>query len=489
MKTYSVCPECNRQLPAQVVKRDDGYWLRKECPEHGRFAAPVWRGETLPGYIENSAQELRSSSNGITTANIANNSKLKTQNSKLSQSPPPCPTACGLCEQHLQSTCCVLVELTKRCNLRCPVCFANAGDSVPAATDVTAPVHFPERTPSQWYDVFKRLVDENRTFVQLSGGEPTVLDDLPDIVAAAVRAGCENIQLNSNGIRLGQDTDFTKRLANAGLSFVFMQFDGVTDDVYIKLRGRPLLAEKLAAIEACDRANLGVTLVPTIVPKVNVHQIRDILKFGFEHSPAVRGVHFQPISYFGRYPKNAPTAKDRITLPEISAAIELQTNRLVKTADLGYSTCDHPRCGFHGDFVVLPDRLLALKPSQVNANADADSDDCCCTPGSTLKNGQISVAALKNREFVSRRWKRVASVNVSGDASTATIATSSNIHEPLSFDGFLQRVKSHGFTVTAMAFQDRWTLDTERLRRCSLHVCEPDSGNIVPFCAYYSRVG
>jgi aerobic-type carbon monoxide dehydrogenase small subunit (CoxS/CutS family) len=50
-------------------------------------------------------------------------------------------------------------------------------------------------------------------------------------------------------------------------------------------------------------------------------------------------------------------------------------------------------------------------------------------------------------------------------------------------DTFLARVRSHGFTVTAMAFQDAGTLDLERLRRCSLHVFA--EGRMVPFCARY----
>lgn len=50
-------------------------------------------------------------------------------------------------------------------------------------------------------------------------------------------------------------------------------------------------------------------------------------------------------------------------------------------------------------------------------------------------------------------------------------------------DVFLKRVRSHGFTVTAMAFQDAQNLDLERLKRCSLHVY--DSGSLVPFCKYY----
>jgi 7,8-dihydro-6-hydroxymethylpterin dimethyltransferase len=46
---------------------------------------------------------------------------------------------------------------------------------------------------------------------------------------------------------------------------------------------------------------------------------------------------------------------------------------------------------------------------------------------------------------------------------------------------FATRVKSHGFTITAMAFQDAATLDIARLRQCSLHVFE--DGRHVPFCA------
>jgi hypothetical protein len=48
---------------------------------------------------------------------------------------------------------------------------------------------------------------------------------------------------------------------------------------------------------------------------------------------------------------------------------------------------------------------------------------------------------------------------------------------------FLHRVRSHGFTVTAMAFQDAGNLDLERLRQCSLHVF--DHGRFIPFCARY----
>jgi 7,8-dihydro-6-hydroxymethylpterin dimethyltransferase len=138
--------------------------------------------------------------------------------------------------------------------------------------------------------------------VQLSGGEPTVRDDLPEIIRHARQAGCAHIQLNTNGIRLGQDREYAGSLAEAGLSFVFLQFDGMDDEVYRILRGKPLLDIKKKAITHCGESGIGVTLVPTLVPEVNIRQIGAIIDYGISLSPWVRGVHFQPVSFFGRIP-------------------------------------------------------------------------------------------------------------------------------------------------------------------------------------------
>lgn len=421
--TSSVCPVCLKRLPADIVQRGQKYFLVKSCPEHGSFSAVVWRGAepSLEGW-------------GDYTPPGGNDAA-------------PCPDGCGLCSHHLQKTCCVLVEVTDRCNLSCPVCFAVSGSEAGCKTAK-------EPTVAELYESFKSLVRNGNTFVQLSGGEPTVRDDLPDIIAAARKAGCEDVQLNSNGVRLAREPAYLKALKDAGLSFVFMQFDGTEDAIYEKLRGRPLLDEKISAIKACSDALVGVTLVPTLVPGVNTHNIGDIVQFGLTNSPAVRGIHFQPVSYFGRYPA-APLDKDRITLPEVLQAIVQQTSGKVKLSDFAPSACDHPRCGFHGDFVVLPNALLRLTPKKRTSG--------CCSDDR---------AHLKNRAFVSRRWTRTAE-------STQERAET----DYTDMDTFLGRVRSHGFTITAMAFQDAHTLDIDRLRRCSLHVYR--DGKLIPFCARY----
>ena len=163
-----------------------------------------------------------------------------------------CPHACGLCSHHTQTTCCLLLEITRRCNLACPHCFA-------AANQHTAPSDPPLEQVLGWVDA---IAATGQAFLQLSGGEPTLRPDLPEIVRHAREKGCAYVQLNSNGLRLAQDETLVKHLAEAGLSFVFLQFDGTTDAIFRTMRGAPLLAQKMRAIELCGKYNIGVTLVP-----------------------------------------------------------------------------------------------------------------------------------------------------------------------------------------------------------------------------------
>lgn len=464
-RTYSVCPICLKRIPAVREEKNGGLVLTKTCPEHGSFSSVIWR-------------------NKIDFAEWRGNRPSVKADENLN-----CPTGCGLCPEHLRATCCTLLEITDRCNMNCEFCFADPdGKNDPDIEEIKL-----------WID---GLTVPGKTLLQLSGGEPTVREDLPEIVAYAKHAGCKYVQLNSNGLRLAEDEEFVKKLADAGLSFVFMQFDGVEDGVYEKLRRRPMLEIKKQAIENCGRHGIGVTLVPVIVPGVNVEQIGDIIRFAVERSPYVRGVHFQPVSYFGRIPE-LPRDADRFTLDELMDQAVRQSGGLLKMENLAPSCCDHPMCGFHGDFIVMPDQtLMALT---ANTGSDENSDCCCGTD-----------PAEKNREFVGRRWERrdgasdcccVEEAKVpesccceeeseaaercccSDGAKTAQMyccedcGQSEEKLDITSMEGFLKRARTHGFTITSMAFQDAGTLDIERLRQCSLHVYK--DGKHIPFCAYY----
>ncbi len=428
MKTWSVCPVCRKRIPAERVTENGAVYLVKTCPEHGRFSSIVWRG--MQDYA-------------AWRGPIAPVPEEKCRR---------CASCAGLCGDHLRNTCCVLLEVTKRCNMHCSFCFAEADSPESRRRDLSL-----EQLKARIFD----LTIPGKTLLQLSGGEPTVREDLPELISFAVQCGCRYVQLNTNGIRLAEEEGYAEKLAQAHLSFVFLQFDGLDDRIYQKLRGRDLLEIKLSAIENCKKAGLGVTLVPVIVPGVNENAIGEIL----------------------------PEDRDRFTLDELLSAIYAQSEGLVKQGMLGPSCCDHPMCGLHGDFIVMPDKSLyplthwtGVQRRQQDETPEKEGQDRTAERGPALPEKD---PAEQNREFIGRRWKRPKdeSAEENGRMPEMPSAEEGAVPDMTDMDTFLARARSHGFTITSMNFQDAWNLDLERLVRCSLHVYR--DGRLVPFCANY----
>ncbi|MCR5795598.1 MAG: radical SAM protein [Solobacterium sp.] len=413
----------------------------KTCPHHGTYRSVVWRGQV----------PFSDWTAGVPPMNEAEGLH--------------CPENCGLCPEHIQGSCCVVLEVTKRCNLHCRFCFADAGEDTEPSYD-------------SLLEAVRQIADRgSRPMLQLSGGEPTLRRDLPELVRAAKDSGIPYVQVNTNGIRLAEDTGLAQRLAEAGLDFVFLQFDGMDDRVYRTLRAKDLLKIKKQAVANCGAAGLAVTLVPAVAPDINLSSLGDIVKFAADCSPVVRGVHFQPVSYFGRIPGGIPADEGRCTLDELLTALCDQTG--LKVSDFAPSRCDHPLCGFHGSFIAEQGRLIPL------------------THGSTVPRRMIT--AEENRDFTARRWLRSRKNGpVSGNADAdilqekTVLPVSGQKHKlrldmkdssVADMDVFLQKVRSQSFTLSSMPFQDAMNLDAERLRRCSLHVFR--GGDLIPLCAEY----
>ena len=421
-KTSSVCPVCLARIPAvKTVGEDGNIYLEKKCWEHGSFKTLIWEGD-LESYIGWAAGDSNTPVTPVRAREVERG----------------CPNDCGLCQNHERDGCCVLLELTNRCNLRCPVCFASAGEQ--------KPYDLPLEEISKQYDL---LMEHGGPFnIQLSGGEPTMRDDLDKIIALGKEKGFTFFQLNTNGIRLAREGGYAAHLAKAGVSVVFLQFDGLDDEIYQTLRGAALTGTKLRAIKNCKAAGLPVVLVPTVAPGVNDHALGDILRFALAHAPHVRGVHIQPISYFGRCGLEAP--EKRLTIPAVLRRIEAQTEGLMKASDFGGGGAESPYCSFHASYLRKPDGSLKALPRR--------RSQCCCVKSSDA------------RDFVSQQWSGKASC-CDGDSDTASL------------DAFLQKTVENTFTVSGMVFQDAYNLDLDRLRRC--YICEVDTQKgMIPFCAY-----
>ncbi len=411
--TRSVCPVCLKNIPAQLDQTEDGsVFLQKTCPEHGRFQVPIWR-ENL---------------DFLNWCQFANPLDEKQGLS--------CPGNCGICPEHEIGSCCVLLEVTNRCNLHCRFCFANGGceQNDPSLAELKNSI----------YDIIRQC---GHPLLQLSGGEPTLRDDLPDIIRIAKQAGCSYVQLNTNGIRLAEEPEYAVKLADAGLDIVFLQFDGTNDEIFTYLRGMPLLDVKLKAIQICSDLQIGVTLVPTVVKGINDQDLGNLITLAQNMVPGVRGIHFQPVSYFGRY-SDPPGPDDRYTLDQLMSDISNQAG--IPITCFQPSRCDHPLCGFHVCCLTEADGRLR--------------------PLSTHSSGTRG-CAKDNREYVARHWIRQPPEN------------KPDISQEMDFDTFLYRIRQESLTLSAMAFQDAMNLNIERLHRCSLHVY--GNRTVKPFCANY----
>lgn len=429
-ETESLCPVCLSRITARIITENNKVYLEKSCPRHGDYKVIIWRNDA-----EHYLKWTRFGGDRIPIG----------PKKRLTEHNRGCPYDCGICPDHEQDTSSAAIMTTNRCNLHCPICFTYGSEG---------PVYEPS------LDSIKRMyqvvLDTCGTYpMELCGGEPTVRDDLPQVIAIGKEMGFNHIQINTNGIRLAKDKEYLSRLKEAGATTLYLQFDGVTDEVYRYTRGTNLFDLKVQAIENCAEVKIGVTLVPTVIPNVNFEQIGEIIQFAKRWVPTVKGVFFQPISYFGRYP-GTPDDRDRLTIPDILRALEEQTQGELRESNFVPPVCEHPHCSFSGFFVLMDGKLL---------------------PISHLEPRQISEdGAEHSRRFAKQYWRFVEEDEVQ--------RCSLPQRKPAPFSALLQRLQREYLYISGMAFQDVWNIDLERLKRCCIHIVT-STGKMIPLCAKY----
>jgi len=227
-----------------------------------------------------------------------------------------CPYDCGLCTDHEQHTCVGIVEITDRCNLTCPTCYA-----------MSSPNYGRHRTPEEVEKMLDILVENEGEpdVVQISGGEPTIHPQFFEILDMAKTRPIRHLMVNTNGIRIAKEKGFAEKLAKYMPGFeIYLQFDSLQNEAYQKIRGADLLDIKLEAIKNLNEWNLSTTLVVTLQKGVNTDEIGKLLTFASKEH-CVRGVTFQPTQVAGRN-KNFDPEKERYTLSEVRQAILDQWN-------------------------------------------------------------------------------------------------------------------------------------------------------------------
>jgi len=185
--TLSLCPECLRRVDAKIVFENNNVYMLKNCPDHGfqkvLIATDVEYYKNIRNYNKTSEMPLHF-------------------NTKTHYG---CPYDCGLCQDHEQHSCLTIIEITDRCNLTCPTCYA-----------MSSPHYGRHRTVEEVERMLDIIVanEGSPDVVQISGGEPTVHPDFFTILDIAKQKPIRHLMVNTNGIRIAKDEEFVKRLAS-----------------------------------------------------------------------------------------------------------------------------------------------------------------------------------------------------------------------------------------------------------------------------------
>jgi pyruvate-formate lyase-activating enzyme len=239
-ESRSYCPTCMRELDAAVYAIRSQVWLYKRCPEHG----------PSQGLVERDVAFYRAVMNR-----------------------PPAPK---------KEDWSLLVPVTHRCNLDCSICF------VPRRSQQDMPVAR-----------FTRIIDQTEVpWIVMSGGEPTLRPDLTDLIVATRRAG-KFAAMNSNGVLLS-DRDLVRRLADAGLEYVLLSFNGASDSIYQRINGLPLLDLKTRAIQNLVDEGVELAISPTIIRGVN-ENLGPVVRLCFDNAPTVDQLRLRGAAQVGRH--------------------------------------------------------------------------------------------------------------------------------------------------------------------------------------------
>jgi uncharacterized radical SAM superfamily Fe-S cluster-containing enzyme len=304
-----------KHIAAKIVVDGNLVKMKKECDKHGPFEDKLSDDVEFYKWSNKYVYQFDSRIDNTAPTNI--------EKQKISHA---CPFDCGMCENHKSAPNFVIMDITNRCNLNCPICFANSnkqGRIVEYSYDEVVRImeYFVKQRPYQ------------AALAQFSGGEPTLHPRIIDLLQKAKDLGFPHRMLNTNGIRMAKDKDFIRKMKDADCGAVYLSFDGLTPETYKKIRGLDLTKIKNKVIQNCREVGYdGVMLVTTLCKGINDHEVGAILDYGRDNNDVVAGVVYQPVSLCGRV-TTEELASMRYTNTDLTRAIEKHTNGQIRMRD------------------------------------------------------------------------------------------------------------------------------------------------------------
>lgn len=182
-----------------------------------------------------------------------------------------------------------LLEITDDCNARCPVCYADSGNSG-EKTYLTVP---------QVLAKARQVRDAGGRIVTLTGGEPTLHKELPGLISK-VRAMGLIIEIATNGSVCGQDVLYVRRLKKSGLKRAWLQFDTLDPETHRLMRGHDRIKMKMQAAENIISSGIKLGMIVTVTSH-NCGQLPAVVDYALSLAPGLDFIVFQVAAPGGRF--------------------------------------------------------------------------------------------------------------------------------------------------------------------------------------------
>jgi uncharacterized radical SAM superfamily Fe-S cluster-containing enzyme len=345
------------EIKAQIIERDGEIWMVKDCPIHGRIEDMMAIDAKFLEHIERMfpGRDIQAH----------NDEKLHNHGSSTIK--------------HGRGAV-LTVDLTNRCNMMCDPCFMDANQ--------VGFVH--ELSMEDIKEILDNAISikpRRQMSVQFSGGEPTLSPYFIEAIKYSRKVGYNSVQAATNGIEFAKSKEFCREAAEAGLRYVYLQFDGIGNDANSHRQVGNLFDVKLRAINNLHEAGVEIVLVTTLVNGINNDQVGSIIRFALDNPKKIAFLSFQPVSFTGRDEEITEQRRlqQRYTLSHLAHDVKSQVGITEPTrdwfplslmgafadfadlvhgpdAEWGQVSCGcHPNCGV-GTAVMIDKETKEMRP-------------------------------------------------------------------------------------------------------------------------------
>ena len=487
---WKVIQEKPGEIKATIIERNNEIWMIKDCPIHGHIEDMMAMDAKFLEHIEAMYPGRDIDAHNDEHVHHHASSTIKYGRGSV-----------------------LTIDLTNRCNMMCDPCFMDANQ-----------VGFVHEL--SWEDVTEVLDNaiqvkpRRQMSVQFSGGEPTLSPYFIDAVRYARKVGYNSVQAATNGIEFAKSKEFCRKAAEAGLRYVYLQFDGIGNAANSHRQVGNLFDVKLKAIDNLHEAGVEIVLVTTLVNTVNNDEVGPVVRFALDNPKKIGFIAFQPVSFTGRDEDitDDRRLRQRYTLSHMAHDVQKQVgitdphrdwfpislfSAFADFADMahgpdrewGQMSCGcHPNCGV-GAAVMVDKETKEMKPISSFLNIPSLIKDMRkitdAARGKKFSMVMMALALLKNYNSLgSPTHFKLSDLLQKFDKTFGLSGKDYGKSSPeRTIDDVMKRRKDRWnfLFIAGMWFQDLFNYDFRRTEMCIIPYGTQEGE--ISFCAYNTGIG